>query len=181
MNPQQRVRAQKFREFEILEEHEDIDVASIRERELQEEYGYGNDSTALYRHTVGLRERHTEETNRKRAASTSKALKGRPHSEEHKAAVREALEPIWEARRGVPRSKEALVKTSQTLKEGYASGRIKSSSKIYIELSTGEMGKARELASKFGLSMYPLYHSVNTGQPVGLSKGMTLYFKIYEE
>ena len=33
------MKEQGFEEYEILEEHDDIDVASIREKELQEEYG----------------------------------------------------------------------------------------------------------------------------------------------
>jgi hypothetical protein len=34
-----RMREQGFTEYEVLEEHNDINVATIREKELQEEYG----------------------------------------------------------------------------------------------------------------------------------------------
>lgn len=37
---QQRVREQGYTKFEIIETHTDIDLASIREKELQKEYGY---------------------------------------------------------------------------------------------------------------------------------------------
>jgi hypothetical protein len=44
-NIQRRViKQQGYSEFEILEEHEDIDVASKRERELQKQYGYRIDT-----------------------------------------------------------------------------------------------------------------------------------------
>lgn len=39
-NPKRRVKQQGYTEFEILEKHEDINIASIRELELQKEYGY---------------------------------------------------------------------------------------------------------------------------------------------
>ena len=39
-NPERRVNQQGYTEFEILEQHEDINVASQRELELQEQYGY---------------------------------------------------------------------------------------------------------------------------------------------
>jgi len=41
--PKRRVKQQGFTEFDILEQHEDIDIASKRELELQEEYGYKKD------------------------------------------------------------------------------------------------------------------------------------------
>jgi hypothetical protein len=39
-NPQRRVKQQGYTEFEILEQHEDINVASEREKELQKQYEY---------------------------------------------------------------------------------------------------------------------------------------------
>jgi hypothetical protein len=50
-NPKQRVKKQGFTEYTILEQHEDINVVSIREIELQKEYGYTIDNT-LYSQTV---------------------------------------------------------------------------------------------------------------------------------
>jgi ribosomal protein S8 len=38
--PKSRVNRQGYSDFEVLEVHEDIDIASIREQELQKEYGY---------------------------------------------------------------------------------------------------------------------------------------------
>jgi hypothetical protein len=39
-NPKQRVKAQGYNQFEILETHTDINIAAKREIELQNEYGY---------------------------------------------------------------------------------------------------------------------------------------------
>jgi hypothetical protein len=39
VNPDKRVRAQGYSEYKILEKHSDIDIASKREIELQDEYG----------------------------------------------------------------------------------------------------------------------------------------------
>jgi hypothetical protein len=50
-NPNRRVNQQGYTEFEILEQHEDIDIASKRELELQQQYEYKIDNT-LYKQTV---------------------------------------------------------------------------------------------------------------------------------
>jgi len=42
-NLKRRLRSQKYTEYEILEEHMDIDVAAAREIELQKQYGYKTD------------------------------------------------------------------------------------------------------------------------------------------
>ena len=39
-NPNRRVKEQGYNQYTILEEHDNINAASIRERELQKEYGY---------------------------------------------------------------------------------------------------------------------------------------------
>jgi hypothetical protein len=46
--PNTRVEKQGYTEYEILETHIDIDIADIREKELQKEYGYKVD-TATYK------------------------------------------------------------------------------------------------------------------------------------
>ena len=46
--PKQRVKRQGYSNFEILEVHTDIDLATKRERELQKQYGYKID-TATYK------------------------------------------------------------------------------------------------------------------------------------
>lgn len=51
-NPRRRVKAKGYSNYEILEEHEDIYVASDREIELQEEYGYGRDNPLPYYKSV---------------------------------------------------------------------------------------------------------------------------------
>ncbi len=38
--PEKRVKAQGYNSFEILEQHEDINIVSKREKELQRQYGY---------------------------------------------------------------------------------------------------------------------------------------------
>ncbi len=43
-NIQRRMKQQGFVEYEILEEHEDMETASKREKELQKQYGYRIDS-----------------------------------------------------------------------------------------------------------------------------------------
>jgi hypothetical protein len=48
-NPKERVRMQKYLDFEILEEHSDIIVASNRERELQKQYGYKIDRIPYFK------------------------------------------------------------------------------------------------------------------------------------
>jgi hypothetical protein len=42
-NPKRRVRQQGYTQYDILETHSDIDIASNRELELQKEYGYSVD------------------------------------------------------------------------------------------------------------------------------------------
>jgi hypothetical protein len=44
--PQRRVKTQGYTDFNILEEHTDIHIASNREIELQKEYGYKVDNTS---------------------------------------------------------------------------------------------------------------------------------------
>jgi hypothetical protein len=43
--PAKRVKRQGYTKYDILETHTDIDVASIREKELQKQYGYKVDTT----------------------------------------------------------------------------------------------------------------------------------------
>lgn len=50
-NPKARVKKQGYTEYSILEQYEDIDIASNREIELQKEYGYKIDCT-LYSQTI---------------------------------------------------------------------------------------------------------------------------------
>jgi hypothetical protein len=50
-NPDRRVKDQGYDYFEILEVHTDIDLVSIREHELQKEYGYPVDKS-LYSQTI---------------------------------------------------------------------------------------------------------------------------------
>lgn len=45
-NPKRRVKDQGYRDYNILETHNDIDVASKRELELQKEYGYKIDKNS---------------------------------------------------------------------------------------------------------------------------------------
>jgi hypothetical protein len=52
-NPNRRVNQQGYTEFEILEQHEDIDIASKRELELQEQYGYKVDFTTYSKSIQG--------------------------------------------------------------------------------------------------------------------------------
>lgn len=51
-DPKVRVREQGYREFEILEVHTDYDLASDRELELQQQYGYKKDKAKYNLHTL---------------------------------------------------------------------------------------------------------------------------------
>lgn len=51
-NPNHRVKEQGYSVFQVLEVHEDIEVASNREIELQIEYGYGRDTRLSYSQIV---------------------------------------------------------------------------------------------------------------------------------
>ena len=44
-DPNRRVKDQGYNQYEILEEHTDIDIVSVREMELQKQYGYAIDCT----------------------------------------------------------------------------------------------------------------------------------------
>lgn len=50
-NPERRVKQQGYTQFEILEQYEDINIASERELELQKQYGYKVDNT-FYKQTI---------------------------------------------------------------------------------------------------------------------------------
>jgi hypothetical protein len=52
-NPNRRTKQQGAIEFEILEQHEDINIASEREIELQKQYGYNVDKTTYNKSTQG--------------------------------------------------------------------------------------------------------------------------------
>lgn len=45
VNPTKRVKQQSYTEYEVLETHTDIDIASVREKILQKQYGYRIDDT----------------------------------------------------------------------------------------------------------------------------------------
>jgi hypothetical protein len=93
-----RMRDQGFTDYEILEVHTDIDVASLREKELQKDYGYNEIYTKInYKQSVNNLSKsrqgfikgstpwnkgksHSDETKQKLSLS----LKGRKQSEEEK-------------------------------------------------------------------------------------------------
>lgn len=52
-NPKRRVKQQGYIEYEILEQYEDINIASERERELQKQYGYKIDTTTYNKSIQG--------------------------------------------------------------------------------------------------------------------------------
>jgi len=57
--PKERVAKQGYTEFEILETHNDIDIASERELQLQKEYGYKVDKMT-YKESVNRRPKWTK-------------------------------------------------------------------------------------------------------------------------
>jgi hypothetical protein len=105
--PKIRVKQQGYSNFEVLEEHEDIYVATDRERELQKEYGYRVDECPYYKSYAIRRANWRREGsvrggtisgqisvksgNMLRAQKKSvEARKGTFHSEETKAKMRVA-------------------------------------------------------------------------------------------
>ena len=70
-NPKRRIEEQGYSKFEILEEHTCIDTASIREQELQKEYGYKVD-IAPYKHSYNQRVRLSYSKSKKKAISSRK-------------------------------------------------------------------------------------------------------------
>ena len=53
-NPKKRVKDQGYGSFQVLEVHDDIQIASKREIELQIEYGYGRDCLVPYNKSANL-------------------------------------------------------------------------------------------------------------------------------
>jgi len=64
-NPKHRVKVQGYSAFQVLEVHEDIQIASKREIELQVEYGYGRDSNVPYTKSAILNKYATFESRSK--------------------------------------------------------------------------------------------------------------------
>ena len=84
-----RMSDQGFTDWEILEEHTDIYVASDREIELQKEYGLPVDKSPYWSSVENRRKWSKEDGAKGRAAGASRlgglALKGKPKSEKWKA------------------------------------------------------------------------------------------------
>jgi hypothetical protein len=76
-NPKKRVKAQGYNKYSILETYVDINTASVRERELQKEYGYKVDTSDYYKQMKMVkaaskpfvRKRAVKNTNQKERAS----------------------------------------------------------------------------------------------------------------
>lgn len=181
MNPERRVKALKFREFEILEEHEDEYKASMREQELQREYGYAID-TRLYTHTSKLHTYRTEEGNKR----ISEAMKVREVSEETRAKISkhtseysnrpEVKQKRSEARKNFVYTEEIRKKISENNKKEkncWYGTKYK-----YIEVTTGYIGTFTDMLDKFGIHVY---HYARKGRPVKRGKFKGLYFKIYAQ
>lgn len=84
-NAANRTKAQGFDNYEILEEHEDIYVASERELELQKQYGYPVDNLPYYQAVANLElGKKSEEYQFKVSSAGGKAQKGIPKSKKHK-------------------------------------------------------------------------------------------------
>jgi hypothetical protein len=112
-NPNRRVSEQGFSNFEILEKHNDIDIASQREVYLQKQYGYNEKFTTLdYKHQILNWQRksievrtgtqHSSETKEK----MSKARMGKESprknvilTAETKSKMSEARKRYWEMKK----------------------------------------------------------------------------------
>lgn len=172
VDPKRRVKAQKFREFEILEEHLNKDVACMREQELQKEYGYAIDRNS-YTFTTNLLNYHTEETNRKKSES-KKGVK-RPQSSKG----------ISEALKGRKKSPEWIAKIAATLSNKYKNTLNphpnKGRGQTYIELTNNFIGKLPDMEQKFGVKSGFIQSSIRYERPLQKGKFKGLHFKIYEE
>jgi len=60
--PHSRVRKQGYNDYEILESHWNVDIVSIREKELQKEYGYAIDSVPYSKSYENLRKGTTKKS-----------------------------------------------------------------------------------------------------------------------
>lgn len=94
--PQERVQEQGYQDFEVLEEHEDIYVASEREQELQRQYGYRVD-TSPYWSSVQNRFKFTPEMQKEFSSRVKKRYKF--NSETGKSAGLLGTKIAWTKRR----------------------------------------------------------------------------------
>jgi hypothetical protein len=101
--PKIRVKQQGYSNFEVLEKHEDIYVATDRERELQKEYGYRVDECPYYKSYASRR------ANWKREGSVKGGtVAGQINVKSGK--ILEAQKKSAELRRGSSHSEEAKAK-----------------------------------------------------------------------
>ena len=68
-NPKRRLQQQGYSSFKILETHDCIDSASVRERQLQKEYGYRVDISS-YKHSYNQRVRLAGSKSKKKSISS---------------------------------------------------------------------------------------------------------------
>lgn len=164
-NPRKRILIeQKYSEWEILEEHLDIDTASTRELELQRKYGYAIDSRS-YTKASRMNTYRTEESFKKL-------------SEGHKK--RYASGEMVNALKGKKRPEE-LVKKLNERNTGRQNG-VYIKAITYIEITTEFVGKALDINERFGKNAYVnARNSVKTGLPVKRGKRKGLQFKIYAQ
>lgn len=168
-NPRKRILLQqKYSEWEILEEHLDIDTASIRELELQKKYGYATDSRSYTTFTSSL-------------VGTRDAL-----SYKQQGAKQKGKSPSDETRRKMSENRKgkAAGPANQNYGKwskgkgslGYGTGAK------YHEITTGFIGYALEVKETFGSSsLQTVINCVKSSKPVKWGKLKGLQFKIYEE
>ncbi len=106
-----RPKYQKLTDYFIIEEHEDIDVASDRELELQAEYGLPIDYrrySDVYRSNKSLEKRK----------SMSQTMTGRSLSEEHKAKIAEKSKgnKNWEGKKHTEETKSKISSSQKGFK-----------------------------------------------------------------
>ena len=70
--PDKRVKVQGYKEYEIIETHSNINLASTREVELQKQYGY-NERTCLYKDSIKNRRKWTKDDARKGGLTNAKS------------------------------------------------------------------------------------------------------------
>lgn len=88
-NPKKRVKKQGYTEYTILEEYDNIITASIREKELQKEYGYKVDSSDYYKQ-MKMVKAATKPSIRK------KAIRNTNHKERAQKCIQTCNKLNWE-------------------------------------------------------------------------------------
>ncbi len=174
--------SQKFKTYEILEEHENIELASIRERELQQEYGYAIDSKSY----IEVSHMHTYRT-QEGIEKSIKALTTRPTTDEMRRKISEANSGENHAMWGKKHKPETLAKMSAKSRGhrrtvGEKNGKFGKRTGIrYIELTTSYIGTQTDMKNYFGIRAEGVSGYAKQDRPISKGKFKGLHFRVYAQ